>query len=252
VTFIGPHPAGQAWVLRRWDRHEDAVTLFADEGSALADLAEHVRMAWDNIVGTEGVPDQPPADDREAVRLYYGPKSDDHPDEGYTVYAEDIARRGRTRIVPLDYRFPDENASEQANLEAVFNPQTDSNDLPCTEIDGVLVFTYLDHQAGALQVSIYLDTAADRLVRPDGTVPLRVEVGDTVVLDDSTEGTPRPDVLSELLDAADDHQEQAIREAAFAAGLLWRCPACNWDNPREAPCCEGTSPCGAPRPTKTS
>ncbi|MGW0881304.1 hypothetical protein [Streptomyces sp. NPDC002671] len=252
VTFISPRPASQAWVLRRWDRHQDEMTLHVDEDCALAGLAEYVRGAWDNLVGEEDVPDQPPTDDCEAVRLYYGPERNSRPDEGYNLYAQDIARRGRTRIVPLDYRFPDEEASEQANRGAIFHPQTDDNDLPCVEVDGVLVFAYLDHEAGAVRVSVHLDSAEDRLVRPDGTVPLRVEVEDAVVLDDSAEGNPRRDLLNKLLDAADDRQKQAIREAAFAAGLLWPCPTCQWDNPGEAACCEGPGPCRVPKPKKTS
>ncbi|MCX5103446.1 hypothetical protein [Streptomyces sp. NBC_00439] len=252
VTFISPRPASQAWVLRRSDRHEDVVTLHVDEDSALAGLAEYVRGVWDNLVGEEDIPDQPPTDDREAVQLYYGPERDGRPDEGYNLYAEKITRRGRTRIVPLDYRFPGEDASEQANRDAAFHPQTDDNDLPCVEVDGVLVFAYLDQEAGAMRVSVHLDSAEDRLVRPDGTVPLRVEVEDDVVLDDSAEGTPERDVLTRLLDAADDRQEQAIREAAFAAGVLWRCPTCQWGNPGEAACCEGSGPCRVPKPKKTS
>lgn len=252
VSLISPRSAGRAWVLRRWDRHEDVVTLHGGEDSALADLATYVRGVWDNLVGEEGVPEQPPTDDREAVRLYYGIERDNQPDEGYNLYAEEITRRGRTRIVPLGYRFPDEDESERANRDATFHPQTDDNDLPCVEVDGVLVFSYLDPGAGAVRVSVHLDSAEDRLVRPDGTVPLRVEVGDAVVLDDSAEGTPQRDLLTKLLDAADDRQEQAIREAALEAGVLWRCPTCQWDNPGEAACCEGPGPCRVPKPTKTS
>ncbi|MFD7661265.1 hypothetical protein [Streptomyces sp. NPDC059788] len=252
VTFISPRPVGQAWVLQRWDRNTNELTLYAYEDSALVALATYVRGVWDNLVGEEGVPDQPPTDDREAVRLYYGERDNQiRPDEGYELYAEDITKRGRTRIVPLDYRFPDEGASEQANRDAIFHPQTDDNDLPCLEIDGVLVFAYLDYEAGAVRVSVHGDSAEDRLVRPDGTVPLRVEVEDTVVLDDSTEGTPKPDLLNKLLDAADDRQEQAIREAAFVAGVLWRCPNCEWDNPGGAACCEGPGACRVPKPKKT-
>ncbi|GAB3977369.1 hypothetical protein GCM10029978_066890 [Actinoallomurus acanthiterrae] len=157
----------------------------------------------------------------------------------------------RTRIVPLDYRFPDEDASEQANRDTTFHPQTDDA-LPSVEVDGVLVFAYLDHEAGAVRVSVHLDSAEDRLVRPDGTVPLRVEVEDTVVLDDSAEGAPKQDLLDKLLDAADDHQKQTIREAAFAAGILWCCPTCQWDNLGEAACCEGPGPCRIPKPKKIS
>ncbi|MFJ5071273.1 hypothetical protein ACIQC7_33130 [Kitasatospora sp. NPDC088556] len=252
VTFIRPRLAGQAWVLRRWDRHENEMTLHADEDSGLADLAEYIRGVWDNLVGEEGVPDQPPTNDREAVRLYYGSERNSRPDEGFNLYAEDIARRGRTRVVPLDYRFPDKDASEQANRDATFHPQIDNNGLPCVEVDGVLVFAYLDHDAGTVRVSVHLDSAEDRLVRPDGTVPLRVEVEDAVVLDDSAEGTPKRDLLSKLLNAVDDRQEQAIREAALAAGVLWRCPTCQWDNPGEATCCEGPGPCRVPKPKRTS
>ena len=248
VSFISPRPVGQAWVLRRRDRHEDVVTLHVDEASGLVDLAKYVRGVWDNIVGEEGVPAQPPTGDREAVRFYYGPERCDRPEEGYTLYAQDIARHGRTRIVPLDYRFPDEDVSEQANRDATFHPQADDNDLPCIEVDGVLVFAYLDHEAGAVRVSVHLDTAEDRLVRPDGTVPLRVEVEDTTVLDDSAEGAPQRDLLDRLLDAADACQEQVIREAAFAAGVLWRCPNCQWDNPGKVAWCEGPGPCRVPKP----
>lgn len=252
VTFISPRPAGQAWVLRRWGRHENKMTLHVDEDSALADLAGYVRGVWDNLVGKEGIPDQPPTDDRAAVQLYYGAERTSRPDEGYNLYAEDIARRGRTRIVPLDYRFPDEDACEQANRGATFHPQTDDNDLPCGEVDGVLVFAYLDHDAGAVRVSVHLESAEDRLVRPDGTVPLRVDVEDCVVLDDSAEGTPKRNLLAKLLYAADALQEQAIREAALAAGILWRCPTCQWDNPGETTCCQGPGLCRVPKPKRSS
>ncbi|MDX3020108.1 hypothetical protein [Streptomyces acidiscabies] len=252
VTFLSPRPAGHAWVLRRWDRHDDVIALHADEDSGLADLAKHVRGAWDNLLGEEGVPAQPPTDDRAAVGLYYGPDHDDRPDQGYVLYVEDITQHGRTRIVPLDFRFPDKDASEQANRDATFHPQTDDNDLPCVEVYGVLVFVHLDHEAGAVRVAVDRDSGQDRLVRPDGTVPLRVEVDNVVVLDDSTEDGPQRDVLNKLLDAADDRQEQTIREAAFAAGILWHCPTCQWDNPGEAACCQGPGPCHVVKPKKTS
>ncbi|MEU2588252.1 hypothetical protein ABZ612_36435 [Streptomyces avermitilis] len=117
------------------------------------------------------------------------------------------------------------------------------------EVDGVLMFTYLDHELGAIRVSIHLDSAPDRLVRTDGTVPLRVKVEDTVVLDDSSEeGAPQPPLLDELLNAADEEQRVAIRAAGLAAGVLWHCPACRWDNPGAATCCEGPGPCREPKP----
>ncbi|GAA2429740.1 hypothetical protein GCM10010433_32510 [Streptomyces pulveraceus] len=45
----------------------------------------------------------------------------------------------------------------------------------------MLVFVYLNPDSGAVQVSVDLETA--EIVRPDGTVPLRVAVQDTVLLD---------------------------------------------------------------------
>lgn len=102
-------------------------------------------------------------------------------------------------------------------------------------------------------MSIHVDNAPDHLVRPDGTVPLRVEVEveDTIVLDDSNaESTPRPPLLDALLSAADTVRirKEPILAAALAAGLLWRCPACQWDNPGAAVCCEGPGPCRTPKP----
>jgi hypothetical protein len=169
-------------VLRRWNRHEDAVSLWTDEDSALADLAEHIRGNWDNVLGREGIPNHPPTDDREAIGLYYGP-AEERGDEDYALWAEDIGSRPARR----DYRFPSQEACEQANLNAVLHPQTHPGDadLPCLEVCGILTFTYLDHHAGAVRVSVHLESAEPGLVRPDGTVPLRVEVGDTVIFDDS-------------------------------------------------------------------
>ncbi|MFB7763674.1 DUF5983 family protein [Streptomyces xiamenensis] len=90
VTGLPPLPAGKAWLLRRWDRHEDTVHLFADDRSALADLAEYVRLSWDNIAGRDDASEHPPADNEEAVRIYYGPDRDGRPDEGYELYEEEI------------------------------------------------------------------------------------------------------------------------------------------------------------------
>ncbi|MFE3230897.1 hypothetical protein ACFXKJ_02205, partial [Kitasatospora indigofera] len=74
-----PNPRGQRGRVRQVDHRE--------HDPALADLATYVRGVWDNLVGEEGIPDQPPTDDREAVRLYYGPERDGRPDEGYDLYA---------------------------------------------------------------------------------------------------------------------------------------------------------------------
>ncbi|PWI04915.1 hypothetical protein DIZ27_42455 [Streptomyces sp. NWU339] len=180
-----------------------------------------MRQAWDNILGQEGVPDEPPADDRTAVDLCYGPERDNRPDEGYSLYADTISGKGRTRIVPLNFQFPDAGACERANHGAVFNAGIHGG-LPCLEVDGVLVFAYLDHEVGAVRVSVHLDSAPDHLVRPDGTVPLRVKVEDTIVLDDSeAEGAPRPPLLDSLLNAADAVRYRRSRSSQ----QLWP-PAC--------------------------
>ncbi|OIJ99020.1 hypothetical protein BIV25_10970 [Streptomyces sp. MUSC 14] len=249
VVRTPPPAPGQVWVLRRWDRDGNGVGLFADAECALAELARHVRGGWAGLLGGDGVPADPSADDRTAVDLYYGPNRGNRPDEGYSLYADTIRGKGRPRIVPLDFRFPDADACERAHRDAVFHAGT-HGDLPCLEVDGVLVFTYLDHQVGAVRLSVHLDTAPDHLVRPDGTVPLRVEVEDTVVLDDTgAESAPGPPLLDALLNEADAVQKDAILAAARAAGLLWPCPACQWDNPAAATCCEGPGPCRTPKPS---
>ncbi|MEU9421192.1 hypothetical protein [Streptomyces sp. NPDC048272] len=89
-----PVPYGvpdKAWVLRRWDRHDDVVTLHTTEDAAFADLAEYVHLSWSNIAHQDDVPDQPPSDPREAVRFYYGEDRDSRPDEGYNLYLETVS-----------------------------------------------------------------------------------------------------------------------------------------------------------------
>ncbi|MFE9454985.1 hypothetical protein [Streptomyces sp. NPDC006739] len=183
---------GRAWVLRQWDRHGDDVTLFADEASAMASLAQHVRSSWDNVAGDEGVPYRPPTDDRTAVGLYYGP--DKHRgDEGYTLYADGISRQVRA---PLSLSLSDAEACAAANSSAVFHPQESPDDegLPCIELAGILVFVYLDADHGGVRVSVHLDTADEQLVRADGTVPMQVEIETATVFDNLT---PTP-ALAEL------------------------------------------------------
>ncbi|MEU7967333.1 hypothetical protein AB0D09_28300 [Streptomyces sp. NPDC049097] len=116
-------------------------------------------------------------------------------------------------------------------------------------VDGVPVFGYLDHRVGAVRVSVHLDSAPEHLVRPDGTVPLRVVVEDSVVLPDSgTEAAPRPPLLDALVSAADAVHREAINAAAREIGLLWRCPSCQRDNAAAATCCQGPGACRTPRP----
>ncbi|MEU9370431.1 hypothetical protein AB0D71_38345 [Streptomyces avermitilis] len=173
---------GSTWVLRRQDRHEDVVTLWADEASALASLAQHARANWDNVWGAEGIPDSPPANDRRAVDLYYGLKGE-RGDEDYWLYADDIGRLAPAMPTPDGFRFPGEEFCTEANSAAVFHPMTGPYDegLPCIEVGGVLVFAYLDPDMQAVRVSVDLDTAVEQLMRGDATVPLHVEVGNATV-----------------------------------------------------------------------
>lgn len=89
VTTLIEAGSLKVWVLRRWDRDHDKVTLWPDENAALMELAAYARPNWVNVTSREDVPDQPPADDREAVRLYYGPKGE-RGDEDYTIYADEV------------------------------------------------------------------------------------------------------------------------------------------------------------------
>ncbi|MFC8094703.1 hypothetical protein [Streptomyces sp. NPDC057301] len=180
---------GRAWVLRQWDRHSDEVTLWADEASALAALAHDVRSSWDNVAGTDGVPCRPPADNRAAVDLYYGPKQD-RGDEDYVLFATDISRYART---PLRLSLSDDEDCAEANSSAAFHPMEgpDNEGLPCIEIAGVLVFAYLDADREAVRVSVHLDTTDEQLIRADGTVPMLVELADTTVFDNLTPPRPR-------------------------------------------------------------
>ncbi|MBZ3904478.1 hypothetical protein [Streptomyces griseiscabiei] len=94
--------AATVWVLRRWGRQDDVVTLHSTEDSALADLAEYVGLSWSNVAHQNDVPDQPPGDTRKAVQLYYGPARDSRPDEGYSLFEQEVTAHAETRIVQLD------------------------------------------------------------------------------------------------------------------------------------------------------
>lgn len=124
------------------------------------------------------------------------------------------------------YRFPDEQECRRANLAARFHPADlarDPGSKPCMEVAGVVAFLYLDPKLRKVRYSIHLDSTDERLVRPDGTVPIQVD-REQGTLDDPYE------VYGRLLEAADDTQQDAIRAAAIAASLIWRC-RCGWDNP---------------------
>ncbi|MFD7708612.1 hypothetical protein [Streptomyces sp. NPDC059786] len=185
---LATRAAGRVWVLRQWDRHTDDVTLWSDEASALASLAQKARSSWHDMAGTDGVPYRPPANDQAAVDLYYSPERS-RDEAGYTLYPAEVSRRVRA---PLSLSLSDAGACAEANSSAVFHPQEHPDDegLPCTEIAGILVFAYLDADRGAVRVSVHLDTAHEQLVRADGTVPVQVEVEDTTVYDNLTPPEP--------------------------------------------------------------
>ncbi|MFI1996737.1 GGDEF domain-containing protein [Actinoplanes sp. NPDC020271] len=82
--------APAVWVLRRWDRHDDVISLHADQDVAYAALAAHVRSSWADIGSDLGAPPEPPGDDRQAVALYYGSEGDSRPDEGFRIYPDQI------------------------------------------------------------------------------------------------------------------------------------------------------------------
>ncbi|MFM9707892.1 hypothetical protein [Streptomyces galilaeus] len=179
---LTPQVTSRAWVLRQWDRHSDDVTLWSDEASALASLAQHVRSAWDDVAGEDGVPFRPPADDRRAVDLFYGSREDI---EGYTLYDADISR---CVIAPRNPSLSDAEECAEANSAAVFHAMRGPDDegLPCMEIAGILVFAYLDAEREAVRISVHLDTTDEQLVRADSTVPLLVEIEDATVFDNLT------------------------------------------------------------------
>jgi hypothetical protein len=246
-ALLEPRPGEQVWMLRTWTRHEDTTAPYATKGAALAELATHVRGSWANVGGRGDVPDEPPADDAEAVDLYYGPDGEAVPDQGFELYREEIGRAQRARIVPRNFVFPDAVTADVLNRAAVFYAADDDGP-SCIEVAGVLVFGYLDAKDGVVRVSVHVDSAdPEHVVRPDGSVPLRVVVEDTVILDDSNHYAPHPPVLEQLLDAADPEQRGVISSVAVLAGLMWTCPRCGRPNPRATEQCEHPG-CGRKAP----
>ncbi|MFG2691634.1 hypothetical protein ACGFWG_36665 [Streptomyces sp. NPDC048405] len=236
-TALMAQRAGRAWVLRRWDRLSEEVTLWSNEASALASLAQHVRSCWDRVAGTDGVPILPPADDRMAVDVYYGPV-EDRCEEDYTLRAYDVLRHGDA---PHSLSLTDGQACAEANSAAVFHPMEgpDDDSLPCIEIAGVLVFAYLDADTRAVQVSVHLDTTDEQLLRADGTVPVQVDVEDATVF------THPPTPPSQTPTGWSARLGRLARRATRPGGGERR-----GDVPETACCCEGPGPCRNAWPPK--
>lgn len=83
-------------VLRFWDNWHQDLTVWAGDGAedaAVAYLASYVRANWSNLADHTAVGEQPPASDRDAIRLFYG-----HPEkqpgqpgaEGYALSTEPV------------------------------------------------------------------------------------------------------------------------------------------------------------------
>ncbi|MFE0778923.1 hypothetical protein [Streptomyces sp. NPDC058861] len=96
------------WVLRRWDRHDDVVTLHTTEDAAFADLAEYVDLSWSNIAHQDDVPDQPPSDPRKAVQFYYGEDRDSRSDEGYNLHLVEVNGPGTHEAADAAYALFEE------------------------------------------------------------------------------------------------------------------------------------------------
>jgi hypothetical protein len=188
------------WVLHRWSRHDEQITVHPDKESAIIELASYVNQSWDNLDDAD-VRHHPPTDAREMVERYYGSTREDRLEESYSLdEIEIVAHHDHARAsASREYQVPGPLSCTVANTRLTFHPMTTAEGRPYVDIDGVLVFVYLDPNVGAVRVSIDLDEAASRLVRPDETVPVRVAIGDTVVFDDSetaraTEASPCHDI----------------------------------------------------------
>ncbi|MGP4112961.1 hypothetical protein ACTWP5_18875 [Streptomyces sp. 4N509B] len=98
-----------------------------------------------------------------------------------TAHAADNAwlPDGRARTTALAAHFHD------AGTTASYDPVAEQAERKAAN---AAVVAY--QGAGAIRHGVELDTTQARLVRRDGTVPLRVDVGDAVVLDDSASGLP--------------------------------------------------------------
>jgi hypothetical protein len=69
--------------------------------------------------------------------------------------------------------------ADHANRDAEFIPADpdDPTTLPSVQVGGAQVFVYIDPDDG-LRISVHLDQTAPDLVTQNGTVPMRIVVGD--------------------------------------------------------------------------
>jgi hypothetical protein len=93
------------WVLHHDDdcRTTGEVTVHASEQAAVSYLAGKVREDWHMVEGRTDVPDFPPADDAEAVAVYFR-----HSGEGYKLYEEEVRGRSTSRGGIAGQFTPDE------------------------------------------------------------------------------------------------------------------------------------------------
>ncbi|MER6691109.1 hypothetical protein [Streptomyces minutiscleroticus] len=166
------------------------------EGAAIVDLHQEMlglRERYDELPGAEVVP----VLEHWLTRFDFTTPADFHmhpPQETWSLPLGDPpeeAHAGELRTETAARPFPSRQECILANTTAVFHeldgPRGEG--LPCLEVAGVLVFLYLDPRRKTVRVSVHLDSTAEHLVRPDGTVPLHVEVEDTVVF---SAGAARP------------------------------------------------------------
>lgn len=82
-----------------------------------------------------------------------------------------------------DSTFPNAETCHELNLNAVLYPVSSEDDTPCIQVAGIQAYLYLDAESKKVRVAIDLGGTQPWVVRPDGTVPLEVVVGNTVVFD---------------------------------------------------------------------
>jgi hypothetical protein len=81
------------WMLRRWVEHEDenVSSVWSSKEQATAFLARKVQEYWEDVSWREDRPEEPPADDQEAIDLYYGPEAEwDERGRGYKIVAREV------------------------------------------------------------------------------------------------------------------------------------------------------------------